>query len=102
VDKTKERISDLPAGVNQRDLKMFTRLQEATKEFLRRENMGILPPPVDISTTVSKGGPDHGVSSETALPNLPASNPGKPIKQGWLRPILRTMRLVVSFYIRVG
>ena len=80
-------MGNLPAGVNERDLAMFTQSQEAAKEFLHRENMGIasLPhaisgatdAPVGVSTTVSKGGPDHGVPSQIAVPHLSASTPGK-------------------------
>ena len=82
-------MSNLPAGVNERDLEMFTQSQEAAKEFLHRENMGIASLPhaisgpndaaasVGVSTTVSKGGPDHGVPSQIAVPHLSASTPGK-------------------------
>ncbi len=88
-DKKKQRISNLPAGVNERDLEMFTYSQEAAKEFLIRENIGIATVPnsgaattsatglTDISGTPVRGGPDHGVPTQIAVPHLSASTPGK-------------------------
>jgi len=85
LDKKKQRISNLPAGVNERDLEMFTHSQEAAKEFLIRENGGMTTFPVaavstaaadPTGTPVNKGGPDHGVPTQIAVPHLSASTPG--------------------------
>ena len=68
---------------------MFTFSQEAAKEFLIRENIGIATVPnagtattsttglTDISGTPVRGGPDHGVPTQIAVPHLSASTPGK-------------------------
>ncbi len=84
--KKKSKSKNLPAGVNDRDVELFSLSQDTAKNFLLKENTkGSIDPNVIIekspgSTTdapVKTQDPkDHGVPSQIAVPHLSSTSPG--------------------------
>ena len=77
----KLRNQNLPAGVNDRDLELFSKSQEAAKDFLARENSrltGVSPGASSIGcgNPIKAEGASHGVPSQVAVPHLSSSSPG--------------------------
>merc|ERR1712051_1072919 len=78
----KLRNQNLPAGVNERDLELFSKSQEAAKDFLTRENSrltGLSPPGsggLGCGSPIKTEGASHGVPSQVAVPHLSSSSPG--------------------------
>ena len=71
----------MPAGVNDRDLELFSKSQEAAKDFLARENSrltGVSPGTGSIGcgSPIKTEGASHGVPSQVAVPHLTSSSPG--------------------------
>ncbi|XP_059098251.1 histone acetyltransferase KAT6A-like isoform X2 [Tigriopus californicus] len=63
----------LPSGVTERDVALFTKSQGKAKRFLEKEQNASLTQ--DISTHKT-GGPEHGVPSQVSVPHLSSSSPG--------------------------
>ncbi len=61
-------MANLPSGVIERDLEMFSKSQEAAHKFLERENAGLLAVDHHHVTTHKTGGADHGVPSQVCGP----------------------------------
>merc|ERR1711993_192611 len=77
----KLRNQNLPAGVNERDLELFSKSQEAAKDFLTRENSrltGLSPGSggLGCGSPIKTEGASHGVPSQVAVPHLSSSSPG--------------------------
>merc|ERR1712226_888446 len=77
----KLRNQNLPAGVNERDLELFSKSQEAAKDFLTRENSrltGLSPGSggLGCGSPIKTEGASHGVPSQVAVPRLSSSSPG--------------------------
>ena len=77
----KLRNQNLPAGVNERDLELFSKSQEAAKDFLTRENSrltGLSPGSSGLGcgSPIKTEGASHGVPSQVAVPHLSSSSPG--------------------------
>ena len=80
----KLRNQNLPAGVNDRDLELFSKSQEAAKDFLARENSrltGLSPgAPIGCGSPIKAEGASHGVPSQVAVPHLSSSSPGSAMR----------------------
>merc|ERR1711953_1295151 len=78
----KSKNKNLPAGVNDRDVELFTISQDTAKNFLASQNSKIseqsnLPSPTtEVKDEASKDGKDHGVPTQIAVPHLSSSSPG--------------------------
>merc|ERR1712029_109127 len=78
----KSKNKNLPAGVNDRDVELFTISQDTAKNFLASQNSKIseqsnLPSPTtEVKDEASQDGKDHGVPTQIAVPHLSSSSPG--------------------------
>merc|ERR1711988_362697 len=96
--RKKGKNKNLPAGVNDRDVDLFTISQETAKNFLMKENSKVgtsnstsegasvpatpgtteMTPKVEHKSpeVLKDGTPNHGVPTQVAVPHLSASSPG--------------------------
>ena len=82
----KSKNKNLPAGVNDRDVELFTISQDTAKNFLNNQNSKISEQSAPVNSTPAtpvtevkdeaKDGKDHGVPSQIAVPHLSSSSPG--------------------------
>ena len=91
--KKSKKSQNLPAGVNERDVELFTVSQETAKNFLTKENSRgkLHSEPSNITTADNKNekvpekseeksskekSENHGVPSQIAVPHLSSTTPG--------------------------
>ena len=92
--KKSKKSQNLPAGVNERDVELFTVSQETAKNFLTKENSRgkLHSEPSNITTADNKNNEkvpetttitaskekseNHGVPSQIAVPHLSSTTPG--------------------------
>ena len=85
-DKKGKRSQNLPAGVNDRDVELFSVSQETAKNFLidqnskgkmtSSEHIPNLDKTPEGTKDISKDNKDHGVPAQIAVPHLSSTSPG--------------------------
>ena len=76
-ESKKSKNKNLPAGVNDRDVELFTISQDTAKNFLSNQNSNYkVENSNENSDEKVKDGKDHGVPTQIAVPHLSSTSPG--------------------------
>ena len=80
-ESKKSKNKNLPAGVNDRDVELFTISQDTAKNFLSNQNSNFQKIKENSTAEISmensvKNEKDHGVPTQIAVPHLSSTSPG--------------------------